>query len=344
MSQQVNFRELRQKLDFRAVLELYKVEVKIKPNGTQHHGFCPLPTHDGKKNSPSFSANLEKGIWQCFGCGAKGNVLEFAVRMEGLDPNNGTDFRKVAVKLQGIFFPATPAPRTKADEPRMDTREKEQEVPAPKEGSAIVNAPLDFELKDLDKNHPYLTGRGLNAETVEHFGLGYCSRGLLAGRIAIPLHDLDGELIGYAGRVIDDASIGSECPKYKFPGRREHNGAVFEFHKSGFLYNGGRRPCRQKQVVVVEGFPSVWWLWQNRYPNAVAIMGSTVSDEQVRLIVDFVDPRGFVWIFTDGDDAGIRCGEDLVLKIAPFRFTRWLRLSNGRQPTDCDKAELASFA
>jgi DNA primase len=44
--------------------------------------FCPQPNHQGKKNSPSFPANLEKGIFQCFGCGAKGNVLEFAAMME----------------------------------------------------------------------------------------------------------------------------------------------------------------------------------------------------------------------------------------------------------------------
>jgi DNA primase len=344
MSQQVNFKELRAKLDFRAVLELYKVEVKTKPNGIQHHGFCPLSTHNGKRNSPSFSANLEGGMWQCFGCGAKGNVLDFAVRMEGFDPNNGPDVRKVALKLQGIFFPAQEAGRTKPDEPIRGTGEKEQEVPVAEKGTAVVNAPLDFELKELDKNHPYLGARGLTAETVEHFGLGFCSRGLLAGRIAIPLHDLEGKLIGYAGRVVDDASIGESCPRYKFPGKREHKGTVFEFQKSRFIYNGVKNSVRPKQVVVLEGFPAVWWLWQNGYPYAVAIMGSTASEDQIRLIVDFVDPRGFVWIFTDGDDAGIRCAEDLILKIAPFRFTRWLRLSGGRQPTDCDKAELSSFS
>ena len=81
MSAWVNFKELRTKLSFEQVLAHYRVEVRKK--GDQHHGYCPLPKHNGKRNSPSFSANLKRSIFQCFGCGAKGNVLEFAAMMEG---------------------------------------------------------------------------------------------------------------------------------------------------------------------------------------------------------------------------------------------------------------------
>jgi len=76
----IDFKALRARLDFAQVMEHYGVEVKRK--GTQHTDFCPLPNHNGKRNSPSFSANLKKGIFQCFGCGAKGNVLDFAALME----------------------------------------------------------------------------------------------------------------------------------------------------------------------------------------------------------------------------------------------------------------------
>jgi len=60
---------------------------------------------------------------------------------------------------------------------------------------AIVNPPLDFELKGLDAEHPYLTCRGFAPETIGHFGLGVCLRGLLKGRVAVPLHDNAGRLI-----------------------------------------------------------------------------------------------------------------------------------------------------
>jgi len=69
----VNFKELRAKLRFSDVLESYDVHLKVK--GDRATGFCPLPHHprrEGKRHSPSFSANLARGIFQCFGCGAKG--------------------------------------------------------------------------------------------------------------------------------------------------------------------------------------------------------------------------------------------------------------------------------
>src|SRR6202167_3003064 len=101
----IDFKALRAKLDFAVILQHYNVEVKRKGGGTQHHGYCPLPNHNGKKNSPSFSANLERGIFQCFGCGAKGNVLEFAALMSRVDPKDGTALRKVALELQARFCP-----------------------------------------------------------------------------------------------------------------------------------------------------------------------------------------------------------------------------------------------
>src|SRR2546423_14405707 len=99
----INFKELRAKLDFEQVLRHYGVEVKRR--GVQHQGFCPLPNHKGKRNSPSFSANLERGIFQCFGCGAKGNVLEFAALMENSNPKDGAALRNVALKLQQLHCP-----------------------------------------------------------------------------------------------------------------------------------------------------------------------------------------------------------------------------------------------
>src|SRR5882724_7291086 len=98
----LDFKELRQRLDFAAVLKHYGVELKVK-RGNQHQGFCPLPTHQGHKRSPSFSAQLDRKIWKCFGCGASGNVLDFAARMERVDPSNGQELRRVALALAERF-------------------------------------------------------------------------------------------------------------------------------------------------------------------------------------------------------------------------------------------------
>ncbi len=334
----IDFKALRAKLDFAGVLAHYGVQ--IKTTGKQHHGFCPLPNHNGNRNSPSFSANLERGIFQCFGCGAKGNALEFAALMEKIDPNDGPALREVAVKLQKQFFPewqsdsptvtkALPSKATAPSPPKLP----EKSEPANKPGT-VINAPLDFELKGLDAGHPYLLSRGFTPETIQRFGLGYCSRGLLKNRVAIPLHDATGALVGYAGRVVDDTAITEENPRYRFPGERRRDGTIFEFRKTLLLYNGFRVKEPVDDLIVVEGFTSVWWLDQNGLPSAVATMGADCSDKQAELIVSLVKPNGRVWIAPDGDKAGERHAQTLLALIAPHRLVRWVKLADGKQPTD----------
>src|SRR6185437_11124162 len=99
---------------------------------------------------------------------------------------------------------ASPVDSSRASKPKS--------VKTDPELATIVNAPLDFELKGLDATHPYLLGRGFTPETIQRFGIGYCSRGLLRTRIAIPLHDAGGTLVGYGGRVVDDTTISEGNP------------------------------------------------------------------------------------------------------------------------------------
>ncbi len=322
----INFKELRARLRFEEVLTHFKVEVRRK--GEQHLGFCPLPTHQGKRNSPSFSANLERGIFHCFGCGAKGNVLEFAALMRGKDPKDGDALREVAVELQTKFFPEGASRRHPVSESPPTPA---QAAPA---RPVVVNPPLDFELKGLDHGHEYLTGRGFTVGTMQRFGVGFCSRGMLKDRVAIPLHDSTGSLIGYAGRVVDDETITDDNPRYRFPASREREGTMIEFRKSQFLYNGHRITTPVDDLVVVEGFPSVWWLHQHGCPPTVALMGSECSEEQADLIAASVKPTGRLWLMSDGDKAGVRLAHEFLALLSPRRFVRWLKLGEGRQPTD----------
>ena len=192
----------------------------------------------------------------------------------------------------------------------------------------------------MDATHPYLLNRGFTAETIERFGLGFCSRGYLKDRVVAPLHDAAGHLIGYAGRVVDDAAITEDNPRYRFPGDRTRDGNVYEFRKTLFLYNGHRIKGPVDDLIVVEGFTGVWWLDQNDLSNVVATMGADCSDRQAELIVSLVKPGGRVWIMPDGDDAGERHAATLLRLIAPHRFIRWLKLPAGKQPTDWSKEKL----
>ncbi len=321
----INFKELRGRLKFEDVLQYYKVEVRRK--GDQHMGPCPLPGHDPRKTGPSFSANLDRGIFHCFGCGAKGNALEFAALMSGVDPKDGNALRKVAVELQQKFFPEGASTRTR-ETPRVS------EPAAPPAQQALINPPLDFELKGLDASHQYFEAHGFARSTVAHFGVGFCSRGALKDRMAIPLHDDQGQLVGYAGRVVDDGAVSEANPCYLFPSGRERSGTAIEFRKSLFLYNGHRIKAPCDDLVVVEEFPSVWWLHQHGFPSVVALMGSECSDRQAELIVSLVKPSGRVRIIPSGNDVGERLAQSLLCGLSPHRFVRWMRLGKGRQPTD----------
>jgi DNA primase len=335
----VNYKSLRAELSFIEILRHYGVE--LKERGEQWHGFCPLPTHEGKRQSPSFSANVRRGIWQCFGCGAGGNLIEFAARMEGLNPDDPGDFRKAALLLQKTFGGSDGAEREKSElapkeTPRARSGQEDHEEERP---GSVVNAPLDFELQRLEHDHPYLRERGFTDETIKAFGLGYCRRGLMKGRIAIPLHNAEGALIGYAGRTVDEEAIGKDTPRYLFPGSRERNGTRHEFRKSAFLYNGfqvGNPP----NLVVVESFTGVWWLTQAGITNVVALMGASCSDTQAGLLRDLVPENGSIWLLPDGDKAGERLAEETLAILAPYRFVRWVKLEEGRQPTDLFPEEL----
>lgn len=330
MPQWVDYKEIKSEIAFTDVLEHYRIELKVK--GRQATGFCPLPSHDGNRKSPSFSVNLDRGVFQCFGCGAKGNVIDFIAVMEKLDAKDKRDFHKAALIAQDVFLLKTrPKPTRPASTKASDTR------------PVRINPPLDFALKGLDKRHPYLAERGFKPKTIERFGLGYCHRGMLKGRIAIPLHDPQGALIGYAGRLADDSLIDKDNPKYKMPATRERDGLVYEFRKSLLLYNGHALAPLLDELIVVEGFPAVWWLWQELRTDAVALMGASCSPEQAQLIIEAVKPDGRIWIMPDGNEAGERCAASLLTQLAPSRFVRWVRLDQDKQPTDYNSSEIKGF-
>jgi DNA primase len=339
MSEWVNFKELRESLDFGEVLRDYGVQVSVK--GDQAVAFCPLPGHKerSKRKSKSFSVNWKRNIFQCFGCQAKGNVLDFAVLMEGGDPGNTEDFRRAALKLQRKYLKdgneASPAAEVKRAKTVREAAAESVNV------QRVINAPLDFALRNLDATHPYLHERGLTPETVAYFGLGYCTKGLMKGRIAIPLHDSQGRLIGYAGRLVDDAAVSDEEPKYKLPGDRKKDDVVHEFRKSEFLFNGHRFTAPLHDLVVVEGFFGAMWLHQCGYSNVVALMGASCSERQGQLLTDLLTPDGRLWVIPDGDDAGQKCAASTLIAAASHRLVRWVRLEPGGQPDNLSAEMLA---
>lgn len=143
--------------------------------------------------------------------------------------------------------------------------------------------------------------------------------------------------------MVDDDTVNEDNPRYRFPSKRTRDGKIFEFRKARFVYNGFRIQAQVDELLVAEGFTAVWWLTQNGFPNAVAIMGSDCSEKQADLIVSLVKPGGRIRIIPDGDVAGERCAESLLKQLAQHRFVRWLRLEKDKQPTDYPGSFFAQY-
>ena len=170
----IDYGVIKDQARFETVLAIYGLETR--GHGAERMTWCPF--HDD--GSPSCSINLEKKVFHCFGCGEKGTILDFVAKMEQI----------------GIFESA----RLVAEWCSVST-----ELSAPvgtvrvRHERSSENEPLGFELR-LDPRHPYLQEREVSDGTISKFGLGSCDRGIMKGRICIPIHDAKGMLVAYAGR------------------------------------------------------------------------------------------------------------------------------------------------
>lgn len=210
MSKWIDFADIRARVSLEDVIYgLYKID-NLKRDGPRLMGPCPV--HGG--DSPTaFRADLSRNVWHRFTrCGkldkdgkAGGNQLDFVARKEGIE------IRDAALLLDEKFpsgapkptMPTTPAP-TSGSSPGRQQAAPAATTSADEEPG---NKPLDLKL-ELKRDHPHLVEtRKLKPETIEHFGLGYASRGIMKGTIAIPIHDEDNELVAYAGRRLKPADI-----------------------------------------------------------------------------------------------------------------------------------------
>jgi DNA primase len=175
-----------------------------------------------------------------------------------------------------------------------------------------------FAFKHLDTRHPYLTQeRGLKEATIDFFGLGqHAGKGIMQGRVVIPIHNDQGELVAYAGRTPGEPP--PNAGKYAFPPN---------FRKSKLLFNLHRaREHATEGLIVVEGFFTVCEFWQRGRRNVVALMGSSMSKEQEQLIVETVGPKGRVLLALDNDEAGRKGSEDAVNRLRSQVFVREMAL------------------
>jgi DNA primase len=301
----IDFKAVKAAADFAVILA--RCGVVMERHGAELLGRCPF--HDDHR--PSFRVNPAKsgGVYHCFSCGAGGNVLDFVARKERLT------IRQAAERIAEWCGLPLPSPARTAPAPRGALTPRAPETPPPPlEGE---NPPLRFTLK-LDSSHPYLAERELDPATISHFGLGYAPRGLLAHRIAIPIHNERGELVAYAGRYANAAVPDGEAKYLLPPG----------FRKSEVLFNLHRVRDRD-HLTLVEGYWSVFRLFQLGIP-AVALMGSTLSPRQEELLTLSKVRR--LTLFLDGDETGRAATTALLPVLAGGFFVRVVDFGPNTQP------------
>jgi DNA primase len=343
----IDYAAVKSATNIEMVLRHYGLLDKTDPATKESFRSC-CPIHHGTDDT-EFSVTLSKNLWRCFSstaCNAGGNHLDLVARIEdctlheaawrmnewfGLGQEKQAAERSRAGKT-GSAAKSRRAPvkaERKSEAAADGAQSKGDPKEEPKEETG-ENKPLAFTLQNMDPNHPYFEERGLTPETVDEFGLAFCQKGIMAGRIVIPIQNPAGELVAYAGRWPGDPPEGKE--KYRLPGG---------FKKSLELFNAHRafqEPADQP-LVIVEGYFDALHLWQHGIRRVVALMGCSLSPRQELLIAGQVSAQTRVVLMLDHDEAGIKATQVIVPRLSEYCFVRPFRFPEGVQQPDALEVE-----
>jgi len=325
------------------LLDLVGSSVKLKKAGKDYTGLCPFHT----EKSPSFSVSPTKQFYHCFGCGAHGDAIGWMMDFGGLSfPDAVGELARSA----GMDLPqyAAPTPVQVAQKAKALTL---VEVLARAKAFYSQNVRGSADAVEYLRNR-----RGLRAETVVRFGIGYAQRGGIAehlsdvsqqtlidagllvenedstvvrdkfrNRIMFPIHNERGDVVGFGGRVLDDSE-----PKYL----NSPESDVFHKGEELFGLHIAKQQIRQSRVaVVVEGYMDVVMLHQHGEPRAVAALGTSLTEPQIVRLFKLADEVVFCF---DGDGAGQRAADRaarIALEVIPEgKRARFVTLPNEHDP------------
>lgn len=318
----VSFQTVKEAVSMETVLARYNVTLR-RLSATSLRGDCPLPSHSSKVSIQSFAVQTAKNVWSCRSASCidarggrqGGSIIDFVSAMEGCT------IREAALKLQEWFHISATSPCELANSsPKQAGGSANGNGDRSGESVVLVNKPLRFALKDIDWSHPYLAARGVTTETAFSFGVGgFSGRGSMSGRVVIPIHNGQGDLVAYAGRA-----VGCEKPKYKLPTNFRKSLELFNLHRAIEASNG---PLQS--VIVVEGFFDAMRVYEAGYRRVVALMGSSLSEAQEQLLIRHFQS---VILMLDGDQAGHRASEKCLARLGPRMRAQTITLPDGCQP------------
>ncbi|HEY9894662.1 MAG TPA: DNA primase [Candidatus Sericytochromatia bacterium] len=346
--------QVRQRAD---IVDVVSEHVVLRKLGKDFTGLCPF--HDDK--TPSFTVSPSKQFYYCFSCGAGGNAIKFLMEL------GKHSFSEVVLDLAKRYQVSVqtlePAQRQELQR-QISVREQLHEI------LALTARFFEHALNQPQGKVAlaYLTEqRKLSATTIQQFQLGYAPAGweTLFGylveqkhypvalveraglivprkgatgsyydrfrdRLMIPIHDLQGRVVGFGGR-----SLGDEQPKYLNSPETE----LFDKGNILFALDKARAAiAKQDQAVVVEGYFDVIALHSAGITNVVASMGTALSLAQVRQLLRYTESKRIVFNF-DADRAGTQAAERAIGEVAALAYQgevqlRILNIPTGKDPDE----------
>ena len=295
------------------IVDIIDEQVPLKKGGANYMACCPFH----KEKTPSFSVSPTKQFYHCFSCGAHGSAIGFVMEHQGLSFPEAVQFLADRVGM------VVPKVRGQNDNPevRAERKKKQQTL------EETTAAAADFYAQQLKFNptaKAYLDKRGLSAEVIAHYGLGYAPDGWqplaqvfqpypntalvdtgmvidnegrhydrFRHRIMFPIRNPRGQVIGFGGRVLDDSK-----PKYL----NSPDTPLFDKGKNLYgLYEGRAAVKEAGRILVVEGYMDVVALAQFGVGYGVAALGTATTAEHVKILMRQADSIYFCF---DGDSAG----------------------------------------
>ena len=320
--------------------------VDLKKRGKEYVGLSPFKT----EKTPSFTVNDEKEFYHCFSTGEHGNIFDFVMKTQNLKFGEAV---KILSNLAGI-------------QPYTFSKQDEEREKLWNNYKLIYLKYVEHYHNEIFKNpssnnaKEYLKSRGLTAEEVKNFKIGYISNendfynsllkdfdeptlkntGLFyfdenkkkyferfRNRIIFPINDIVGNPIALGGRIIDNKNY---LAKYI-------NSPETPFFKKGsnlFNLDKARKLSNQvDNIFLVEGYMDVVGLAKNNIHNAVANLGTSLTTKQILILNQFFD---HIIICFDGDDSGykaaVRAAENSIVELKPEKKISFLFVPDGHDP------------
>ena len=305
--------------------------VSLKKKGANLLGRCPF--HNEK--TPSFTVSPAKGIYKCFGCGAAGNAVNFLMQYDQITYPE-------ALKILAKKYHIEIIEEELSQEKQAELNEREQLFLINQFANETFQKILHENEEGIAIGGAYLKERGISAEMIERFQLGFspeqkdylCRQAIekgysetslrnagialgkdglppidrFHGRVMFPIHNLSGRVLGFGGRTLR-----SDKKVAKYLNSPETD----IYHKSKVLYGlyqSKRRIIQDDNCYLVEGYTDVISLHQKGIENVVASSGTSLTEDQIKLIRRFSTN---ITVLFDGDAAGIKAsfrGIDMLLK------------------------------